>query len=134
MLSCPIFGSSLVNGSLGKGKGRPFNEHFDYLLELANVGVFHVNQVLFIVVTLSSPFQTVPRIDLKTQLTGFASARFPFPQYSRKSRFSQSQGFTCGSSGKLVELEMLSPVEAAGRYNSLQPNQLEGLFWIVSPK
>ena len=49
------FGSSLVNGSLGKGKGRPFNEHFDYLLELANVGVFHVNQVLFIVVTLSSP-------------------------------------------------------------------------------
>ena len=41
-----MFGSSLVNGSSEKGKGRPFNEHFDYLLELANHGVFHANQSL----------------------------------------------------------------------------------------
>ncbi|KIK05971.1 hypothetical protein K443DRAFT_3509 [Laccaria amethystina LaAM-08-1] len=31
-----MFGSSLVNGSLGKGKDRPFDKYFDYVLELAN--------------------------------------------------------------------------------------------------
>ena len=30
ILSCPMFGASLVNGSLGRGKDRPFDEHFDY--------------------------------------------------------------------------------------------------------
>ena len=41
MLSCPMLGSFLVNGSLWKGKYRPFDEHFDYILKLANHGVFH---------------------------------------------------------------------------------------------
>ena len=39
-----MFGSSIVNESLGKGKDRPFDEHFDFLLELANHGVFRANQ------------------------------------------------------------------------------------------
>ena len=44
-------------GSLGKGKDRLFDEHFDYLFGVANHGVFwHPNQVSFIVVTLSSLF------------------------------------------------------------------------------
>ena len=50
------------------GKGRSFVEHFDHLFDLANHGVFHANQVLFIVVTLSSPFQTMPGINLKQTL------------------------------------------------------------------
>lgn len=37
---------------LGKYKDRPFDEHFDYFRQLANHGVFHANQVLFIVVIL----------------------------------------------------------------------------------
>ena len=37
---------------LGKGKDQLFDEHFDYLFEVANHGVFHTNQVSFIVVTL----------------------------------------------------------------------------------
>ena len=41
-----MFGSSLANGSSGKGKDRPFHEHCDYLHKLANHGVFHANQSL----------------------------------------------------------------------------------------
>jgi len=64
------------------------------LLEIANHGVFHANQILFkfIVVILSSPFQTKPAINLKTQTlkTGFANG-FPFAQYTRKFRFKKSR-------------------------------------------
>ena len=53
LLSCPMFGSSLVNRSLGKDKDRPFDEHFPYLLELADHGLFDAKQLLFIVITIS---------------------------------------------------------------------------------
>ena len=39
-----MFGSSLANGSSEKGKGQLFDEQLDYLLELANHGVFRTNQ------------------------------------------------------------------------------------------
>ena len=60
LLSCPMFGSSLVNRSLGKDKDRPFDEHFPYLLELADHGLFDAKQLLFIVITISPLFQTKP--------------------------------------------------------------------------
>ena len=92
-----------------------------FLLELANYGVFHANQVLCLVVTLSSPFQTKPGINLKTQAlkNGFAP-RFPFAQYSRKFRLSKVDGVLAAVHADWEGLkEMLSPVEAVGRYNKL---------------
>ena len=77
---------SRVEGSLGKGKDRPFDESFDYLLELANHGVFHANQVSFIVVTLSPLFQTNSVINVKTQIlkNGFADG---FPSHNTAGSF-----------------------------------------------
>ena len=60
LLSCPMFGSSLVNRSLGKDKDRPFDEHYPYLLELADHGLCDAKQLLFIVITISPLFQTKP--------------------------------------------------------------------------
>jgi hypothetical protein len=87
---------------VGEGKDRLFDEHFDYLLELANHGVFHANQVLFIIVTLPSPFQKKPGINLKTQTlkSGIANGS-PSHNTPGSSVFSKSQGSTCGSSSKL---------------------------------
>ena len=45
ILLCPMFGASLVNESLGKGKDRLSDKHFDYILKLKH-GVFHANQDL----------------------------------------------------------------------------------------
>ena len=104
-------GCAATLSSMAKGKDRPFDEHFDYLLELPNHGVLHANQVLFIFVMLLSPFQTKPAINLKTQTlkSGFANG-FPSAQYSRKRS-------TCGSSSRLGG--PLSLIEAVGRYNKL---------------
>ena len=88
----------LVNGLFGKAKDWPFDEHFDNLLELANHGVLHANQVSFIVATLSSPFQTKPGMNLKTQTL---KSGFHFAQYCRNFHFFIDRGTTCGSSSRL---------------------------------
>jgi hypothetical protein len=122
-----MFGSSLVNGSLGKGKDRPFDEHFDYLLELANHGVFHANQVLFIIVTLSSPFQKKPGINLKTQTlkSGFANGS-PSHNTPGSSVFQKVKGQLVEVQANWEDLrEVLPLIEAVGHYNrllSLQSN------------
>ena len=82
-----------------KGKDWPFNKHFDNLLELANHGVLHANQVSFIVATLSSPFQTKPGINLKTQT--LLKSGFHFAQSCRKFHFFKDRGTACGSSSRL---------------------------------
>ena len=88
-----------------------------FILELANHGVFHANQVSFIVVTLSLSFQTKPVVSLTTQTlkNGFAHG-FPFSQYSRKFHFLKVNGLLA----EVQDLkEMLSPIGAAGWYNRL---------------
>ena len=104
----------LISGSLGKGKDRPFDVQFDYFLELANHGGFHANQVMFIFVTLLSPFQTKPGINLKTQTleSGFAN-EFPFAQYSKKFRFLKSRGFNVQADWEDLK-EILSLIQAGG--------------------
>jgi hypothetical protein len=115
-----MFGSSLVNGSLGKGKDRPFDKYFDYVLELANHGAFHANQVLFIVVALLLSFQTKPGLSLKTQTlkSGFANG---FPLYNtRSSIFLKVEGLLAELQADWEDLkEMLFAIEAVGRYNRL---------------
>ena len=85
ILSCPMFGSSLANGSSGKGKDRPFHEHCDYLLELANHGVFHANQSLVyrrnLITTISDEvWDKLEDPDTQKWFHNFA-------QYSRKFRY-----------------------------------------------
>ena len=105
-----MFGSSL---SSGKGKDRPFHEHCDYPLELANHGVFHANQSLVyrrsLITTISDKvWDNLEDPDTQKWLRNFA-------QYSRKFRVN----------GLLAEVqtdwedpkEILPPVEGIGQYN-----------------
>ena len=77
ILSCPMFGASLVNGSLGKGKDRPFDEHFDYILKL-NHGVLHANQAYVyrrnLIVTISD--EAWDKLKTQTLKSGSANSSF----------------------------------------------------------
>ena len=77
---------------------RVEGQNFDILLELANHGVFHANQVSFIVATLPSPFQTNLGINLNTRIL---KSGFPFAQYCRKLRFFKIRGTIYESSSRL---------------------------------
>ena len=82
-----MFGPSLVNSSSEKGKDRPFNEHFDYLLEL---GVFHANQSLLYRRDLITTISDQVWIKLKTKRlkSGFANG-FPLRTMLREVPFSK---------------------------------------------
>ena len=74
-----MFGSSLANGSLGKGKDRPFDEHFDHILKLANHGVFHAKPNLVyrgnLIVAISD--EAWDRLKTQTITSDFANG-FPW--------------------------------------------------------
>ena len=68
VLSCPMFGSCLVNGSFNGERQRLAVWRALWLPSWTRKSRFvSCHQPLFIVVTLSSPFQTKSGIDLKTQ-------------------------------------------------------------------
>ena len=106
---------------VGEGQRPAIRRAPRVLLELANHGVFHANQVSFIVVNLSLPFQTKLGINLKTQALRNGSApRFSFAQYSKKFRLLKVDGLLAEVHVDWEDLkEMLSPVEAVGGYNKL---------------
>ena len=101
---------------LGKGKDPPFDEAFDTYLNLQIPVCLMPAKSRF-----SSPFQTKPGINLKTQaLKNGCAPRFPFAQYSRKFRLSKVDAVLAAVHADWEGLkEMLSPVEAVGRYNKL---------------
>ena len=70
-----MLGSFLVNGSLWKGKYRPFDEHFDYILKLANHGVFHAKPNLVyrnnLIVAISD--EAWDKLKTQTLKSGFAN-------------------------------------------------------------
>ena len=129
--SCPTFGSSLVNRSLWRAKtSRSIST---WLLSLT-CNSRCANQVLGIIVTLSSPFQTKSEIDLKTQTlrNGFANG-FPFTQYSRKSLFSKSRVY-------LQKFKQIGRIRDALSHRKRWPVQymsylaFSQISWMVSPQ
>ena len=70
-----MFGFSLANGSLGKGKDRPFDEHFDCILKLANHGVFHAKPSLVyrgnLIIAISD--EAWDKLKTQTLTSGFAN-------------------------------------------------------------
>ena len=114
-----MFGPSLVNGSSEKGKDRPFNEHFDYLLEL---GVFHANQSLLyrrnLITTISDEVRDqVENQDAQKWLRKWVSPSHNTPGSSVFKKVDSSLAEVQADWEDLKE--MLSPIEAIGRYNRL---------------
>ena len=109
----PVFGSSLLNGSLGKGKDRSFDEHLDSFLNLQITVCFIPTK------SHLSPFQTKPGINLKTQtLKNDFAPGFSFAQYSRNFRILKVDGLLMEVLADWDDLKaMLSSIEALRWYN-----------------
>ena len=127
--SCPTLGSSgLVNGSLGKGKDRPFDKHLQMTV------CFMLTKILFIVLILSSPFQTKPAIDLTTETlkNGFANGPCPLRTTAASFVFTRVNGLLAEVQADWEDRRCFLPSKplagTTGFILNLQPNQQKGLF------
>ena len=114
-----MFGPSLVNSSSEKGKDRPFNEHFDYLLEL---GVFHANQSLLyrrdLITTVSD--QVWDKVENQETQKWLRKWVPPSHNAPGSSVLKKVDSLLAEVQADWEDLkEMLSRIEAIGRYNRL---------------